>query len=630
MPFVPNTPEAHAALLDQSSPTVCRGVSNDGKPCKRTLVRDNVGQPQSGIITIVGKYKAFFCNKHQDQAKDVVLRHTTSFARGRALVGRGSLDTLVEQVELLVGDQEGGSTVSTTVVSTTRKVPRAKDPFKPVLEDYGEEEDSSATASPKPPSPPNGRRQARPRKRPGFFERLLLSCCCMVEEDPDNEKHWSQARREAELRSAAAAVVDDYPEKPALAVRRKGKKDVHVAFNSVPPTPPLPMMYPPRKHQGAMVKTTATSVPVPARPSKATAAAMGMSPATPATSVTTALEEIVNPLEISKLSKQQQQRMSMYTTSIDTHANLGILVLQLIPKSLPAKGLARLQKELLKPFSEKDEPGYIYMFWLTDSPLSPFSTSPSTPSGITTQKPLTNSDRLLRTALNAAPTPGGTRPKLLFKIGRANNVQRRLHEWTTQCGHNLSLIRYYPHTSATSSPGQEVGRKVPNSHRIERLIHLELGAIPGANPMKQCQACGKTHKEWFEVDASRSGILAVDEAIKRWVTYGEKSASASAGVKSPAKTPQTATEKGQSSPSRRPKPPVRRNAAGRSGVQMYEERSHASSPQSKKSSARSSKGEVQSPATLGKKKKKQTRGQGRRSDRYDEDSEWSEDGDYTP
>jgi len=178
-----------------------------------------------------------------------------------------------------------------------------------------------------------------------------------------------------------------------------------------------------------------------------------------------------------------------------------------------------------------------------------------------------------------------------------------------------------------------VGRKVPNSHRIERLIHLELSAIPGANPMKQCQACGKTHKEWFEVDASRNGILAVDETIKRWVTYGEKNVGASAataGVKSPAKTPQTATEKGKSPPSRRPKLPVRRNRAGGSGVQMYEERSLASSPQSKKSSAPSSRGEVQSLATSGKKKKKQTRGQGRRLDRYDEDSEWSEDGDYTP
>src|SRR5207302_4583550 len=61
--------------------------------------------------------------------------------------------------------------------------------------------------------------------------------------------------------------------------------------------------------------------------------------------------------------------------------------------------------------------------------------------------------------------------RILLKIGRANNVQRRLHEWSTQCGYNLSLIRFYPHVSA-SSPGsstskvttkalnKEVGKKV--------------------------------------------------------------------------------------------------------------------------------------------------------------------------
>jgi hypothetical protein len=168
----------------------------------------------------------------------------------------------------------------------------------------------------------------------------------------------------------------------------------------------------------------------------------------------------------------------------------------------------------------------------------------------------------MRAALNAVPTPGGTRPKLLFKIGRAVNVQRRLHQWTSQCGYNLALIRYYPHTSA-SSPGEShiVARQVPNCNRIERLIHLELSATPGANPRKNCDACGKTHQEWFEVEASREGILAVDEVIKRWIAYGERSAT----------TPNPVGPSPKAKVPVRPNAPVRHNAAqpGANGVKMY-------------------------------------------------------------
>jgi hypothetical protein len=217
------------------------------------------------------------------------------------------MDTLIEQVELLVGEN-GAPTISTTVVSTTRKVPREKDPFKPVLGDYDEEEDSFATYyPPKPPSPPSGSRMKEKKKRPGFFTRLLLGCCCMVEEDdPEDEKNWSARRREAELRSAAAAVVDDNFPKQPMRARKKAGSNAHVAFKSVPPTPPLPMMYPPKKPQSAMVKYG--PVPTAARPSKATVVGMGLSPATPQT-IDSDMEEVAA-LDTSTLSKQQQARKS--------------------------------------------------------------------------------------------------------------------------------------------------------------------------------------------------------------------------------------------------------------------------------------------------------------------------------
>ena len=109
-------------------------------------------------------------------------------------------------------------------------------------------------------------------------------------------------------------------------------------------------------------------------------------------------------------------------------------------------------------------------------------------------------------------------------------MQRRLNQWTRQCGYNLSLIRYYPYQSSTPSLTSvnelpKTPRKVANVHKVERLIHLELNGKRAAGHGK-CGACGKEHREWFEVEASRNGVKAVDEVVRRWVEWGEK-----AGVK---------------------------------------------------------------------------------------------------
>lgn len=61
-------------------------------------------------------------------------------------------------------------------------------------------------------------------------------------------------------------------------------------------------------------------------------------------------------------------------------------------------------------------------------------------------------------------------------------------------------------------------RKVPHAHKVERLIHIELGA---QRVMKKCEACGKDHREWFEVEATREGVKGVDEVVKRWVDWAE-------------------------------------------------------------------------------------------------------------
>lgn len=58
---------------------------------------------------------------------------------------------------------------------------------------------------------------------------------------------------------------------------------------------------------------------------------------------------------------------------------------------------------------------------------------------------------------------------------------------------------------------------------MERLIHIELNGKRAVGSGK-CRVCGREHREWFEVEASRDGVKAVDEVVRRWVGWGERAA----------------------------------------------------------------------------------------------------------
>ncbi|OJI88998.1 hypothetical protein ASPTUDRAFT_60784 [Aspergillus tubingensis CBS 134.48] len=204
-------------------------------------------------------------------------------------------------------------------------------------------------------------------------------------------------------------------------------------------------------------------------------------------------------------------------------------ILSWIPSGLAPETTSNLTAELAKPISEADEPGYIYMFWMTPS-TSDSKELPSSEVASNLMPPTSSPGRdrrvsdAIRTArdLNAlasAPThdsPGTLR----LKIGRANNVQRRLNEWSRQCGHHLTLIRYYPYTPSTPTATLVPGRKVPHVHRVERLIHLELGDVR-IRDLGKCPDCGREHREWFEITAEKSSLKRVDDCIRRWVKWAE-------------------------------------------------------------------------------------------------------------
>jgi len=204
-----------------------------------------------------------------------------------------------------------------------------------------------------------------------------------------------------------------------------------------------------------------------------------------------------------------------------------------------------LLAELAKPISQQDEAGYIYIFWLTPesqaatppaeaarSLLAPPSSSsrPSSsrrPSDILASFATGILDDLFddddRGTTSRGPGgsgSGGTNKTILLKIGRATNVQRRLNEWNRQCGYNLSLIRFYPYVP-TGSPAGAV-RKIPHSHKVERLIHIELEGLGlRVKDQEKCEACGREHKEWFEVGATRKAVADVDEIVRKWSDWDE-------------------------------------------------------------------------------------------------------------
>lgn len=176
--------------------------------------------------------------------------------------------------------------------------------------------------------------------------------------------------------------------------------------------------------------------------------------------------------------------------------------------------------ELARPHVESDTKGYIYMFW-----LPPTGTKAAAPvdaardllsSDPPTQRPSQRSRRASEVVSTfATSNRAHTKKTMVLKIGRAANVQRRMNQWQRQCGRDVEVLRVYPY--APSSP-----RATPHAHRVERLIHLELSGMGMRADLGSCDACGREHREWFEVEANRAAVREVDAVIRRWVEWDER------------------------------------------------------------------------------------------------------------
>jgi hypothetical protein len=523
MAFTGRTPEALLPRSDSRNPaTTCKGITKSGRPCRRPI--DAKPSQDGGVLAVVSVISndddddaedigaaAYFCWQHKDQAELLAAQVSNGPATHLyPLKERNSIDTLVERLGVLEVDE--------TVQDPQRRRQESRQP-------------NTHGSGPRPPrriarpptwdnvegpfiSVPSGvmaaeKRRARPsisapqRQKPSFW----ASLCCFSAGD-DHVEVIRHKKRRSQAHAPNQYISETLMQQVAQA--------------------------PPRVHQEHSRRSDTTIQ----RP---------LSGRHPMRSV-----PAQNPLG------EKAARPLNKTTRADSET---AHLLRYIPQSLSPQLTSALLAELSKPISPHDDEGYIYIFWLTPDSLGPAPSSaassllapPAQPgqrrrtsdvlrqySVKNTQRPTSDTSRQLSKGTSAKDT-------IFLKIGRANNVHRRMNEWTRQCGYSLSLVRYYPYVPSSSSPTptpspqtspahsrrqsyqharpvnstrrvSEGVRKVPHAHRVERLIHLELGA---QRVMKNCDACGKTHKEWFEVEATKDGVKEVDDVVKRWVEWAE-------------------------------------------------------------------------------------------------------------
>jgi hypothetical protein len=526
MAFTGRTPESLIPRSDSRNPaTTCKGVTKAGRHCRRAID----AKPSPGdngvlaVVSVVGDSDeeetgaaAFYCWQHKDQAPATGGPHGQE-TQLYPLRERSSVDTLVARLGVLEVNEPAQTSSQRrrqnrqdqrSGIRPPKRVNRpptwdnVEGPLMSVPSDLMAERHR-----------PNQRPAASaPRKKHGFWAPL---CCISPEEDD-----YVEVIRHRKRMSNQPTTTTAMSQKTSLA-----------------PRPHAPH----RKQQSPPVGRSSLPAVVPQ--------CSGNSIITP----TPAPRPVSNSIPARKPLGEKQARPLNKMSSRPSETSI---LLSYIPKMLNPQTTSALLAELSKPISQHDEEGYIYIFWLTPESLGPAPSSTAS----TLLAPPSRSEQGRRTSdvlrqysvrRPQRPRPGTAAPEkdsILLKIGRANNVTRRMHEWTRQCGYSLSLVRYYPYVSSTPSPSpnpspqaspansrrqsynnqrpadpmrkvSDAVRKVPHAHRVERLIHLELSS---QRVTKKCDACGKDHREWFEVEASKDGITKVDEVVKRWVGWAER------------------------------------------------------------------------------------------------------------
>ncbi|RAR11439.1 DUF1766-domain-containing protein [Stemphylium lycopersici] len=541
--FTGVTPESLIPRSDSRNPaTTCKGITKSGRPCRRPIdAKEAQGEDRGGgviaVTSVIGDDSdedeigaaAYFCWQHKDQAETLAAQATTGpETRLYPLKERNSIDTLVERLGVLdveerddagprrkrTGNQGGGGRGRGRRTSGSRPPRRinrpptwdaVEGPLMSVPSDVMAEKKRRER-----PSKPVPQR----RKKQSFW----ASLCCGAADD--EEELTEVVRHKRRTDTGPESYQQQLQEQQQQAAKQE---------TSQPPN---------RVHQPQHSRrSSANTSSKPAAPPST----FSTRPQTTTTTTTTTSTPTNPPPSRKPLGEKPTRPLNKTDTRADSET---AILLRYIPTTLAPKLASTLLAELSKPISPHDEEGFIYIFWLTPEAAGP---APSAAASGLLAPPATGKRRTSDVMRQYSVRGGGgkqaghdggeekEKSTILLKIGRANNVHRRMNEWTRQCGYSLSLVRYYPYVSSSSTPspspspansrqpsyrhGADAVRKVPHAHRVERLIHLELGE---QRVIKQCEACGKSHKEWFEVEATKEGVKKVDEVVKRWVEWAER------------------------------------------------------------------------------------------------------------
>ncbi|KAL6246336.1 hypothetical protein RBB50_006572 [Rhinocladiella similis] len=484
MSFSGRTPESLLPRSDSKNPaTTCRGITSTGRPCRRALAASPKTSPApsptrgAGVLAVLDEQNAaaFYCWQHKDQAEQLAAnkQHKTTL---HPLQEKSSIDTLVERVGILDLDES---------VPERRKRHRRRHeqhndgPTRRETLPAGWTDMQSPIM--KVPEHMSYRRQHRPAPPPPpprSNVKLSWACCIQTADD------------------------DDYPSPRTHRPRASHPSKPHPSSSS--------------HEYGYARPSIRPEQPAPARPSMT--------------------QRPDRPLHTTQSSSTLQRPNLTPTLPPKTNSETRAL-LSLIPSTLSPQTTSLLLTELSRPISPADETGYIYIFWLTPAsePSKPDDETASSllDDGDDTANPYARSTQALQRYASIRRPQGRVQRTMMLKIGRAENVHRRMTQWTKQCGQNITLVRYYPYSIGTTttspsptstkprpSPGHGPGRKVPHVHRVERLVHLELAEKRVVKA--ECGACGRVHQEWFEIEATRAGLRGVDEVVRRWVGWAER------------------------------------------------------------------------------------------------------------
>ncbi|KAF1935812.1 DUF1766-domain-containing protein [Clathrospora elynae] len=533
MAFTGITPESLIPRSDSRNPaTTCKGITKSGRPCRRPI--DAKVSQDDGVIAVVSVISddsddeigaaAYFCWQHKDQAEHLAAQATHGPATHLyPLKERNSIDTLVERLGVLeVEEPEEAARRKKRGSKQENRISGTRPPRRINRPDTWNNVEGPLMSVPSDVMAERKRRDQRPPK-PSLQKkkksRFWPSLCCGSADDDEYTEVVRHKRRTNESPLTAQYTQQETSMQQILHQTSHRVQQPHSRRHSAQAAgPPSAPRLPSGSHP--------SSNPPARKP-------LGEKPAKP----------------INKVSREDSETA---------------ILLRYIPKTLSPQLASTLLAELSKPISPHDDEGYIYIFWLTPESAGPAPSSAAS----TLLTPPSRPDQGRRTSevmrqyfvkqpqcsrpgtaqnIFGDAGDGAAKDTILLKIGRANNVHRRMNEWTRQCGYSLSLVRYYPYVPWTPSltpspqtspasrrqsysnqssrpsgpprPNSDSVRKVPHAMRVERLVHLELGA---QRVIKQCDACGKSHKEWFEVEATKDGVKKVDEVVKRWVEWAER------------------------------------------------------------------------------------------------------------